>query len=165
MSFPDLYGGKIVAALDRQHPRDLFDVRDLLANEGISDDLRRAFVVYLLSHNGAMGEVLGSGQKDISVEYERGFRGMTAQEVPLADLLAARDALVARVIGGMPEAHRRFLVSFERGEPDWDLLGVPGAANLPAVRYRQLNLDKTSKKKRAALVEELEAVLNKGSVR
>ncbi|HWE17637.1 MAG TPA: nucleotidyl transferase AbiEii/AbiGii toxin family protein [Hyphomicrobiaceae bacterium] len=146
VSLPDLYGGKIVAALDRQHPRDLFDVRDLLANEGISDDLRVAFVVYLLSHNRPMGEVLGSGQKDISVEYERGFRGMTAQDVRLADLLAARDALVARVIGGMPEAHRRFLVSFERGEPDWDLLGVPGAADLPAVRYRQLNLDKISRR-------------------
>jgi predicted nucleotidyltransferase component of viral defense system len=36
VSLPDLYGGKIVAALDRQHPRDLFDVRDLLANEGIT---------------------------------------------------------------------------------------------------------------------------------
>jgi hypothetical protein len=71
---------------------------------------------------------------------------MTAQDVRLADLLAARDALVARVIGGMPEAHRRFLVSFERGEPDWDLLGVPGAADLPAVRYRQLNLDKISRR-------------------
>lgn len=46
VSFADLYGGKIVAALDRQHPRDLFDVRDLLANEGIDDALRRAFVVY-----------------------------------------------------------------------------------------------------------------------
>ncbi|WP_373505730.1 nucleotidyl transferase AbiEii/AbiGii toxin family protein [Aestuariivirga sp.] len=43
VSFSDLYAGKIMAALDRQHPRDLFDVRDLLANEGISDDLRRAF--------------------------------------------------------------------------------------------------------------------------
>lgn len=34
VSFPDLYAGKIVAALDRQQPRDLFDARDLLANEG-----------------------------------------------------------------------------------------------------------------------------------
>jgi predicted nucleotidyltransferase component of viral defense system len=33
VSFADLYAGKIMAALDRQHPRDLFDVRDLLANE------------------------------------------------------------------------------------------------------------------------------------
>ena len=50
VSFPDLYGGKIVAALDRQHPRDLFDVRDLLAKEGIDDKVRKAFIVYLLSH-------------------------------------------------------------------------------------------------------------------
>ncbi len=49
VSFADLYAGKLVAALDRQHPRDLFDVRDLLANEGIGDDLRRAFLVYLIS--------------------------------------------------------------------------------------------------------------------
>jgi predicted nucleotidyltransferase component of viral defense system len=54
VSFADLYGGKIVAALDRQHPRDLFDVRELLANEGIDETLRRAFLVYLLSHNRPM---------------------------------------------------------------------------------------------------------------
>ncbi len=47
VSFSDLYAGKIVAALDRQHPRDHFDVRDLLANEGIDDALRKAFIVYL----------------------------------------------------------------------------------------------------------------------
>jgi hypothetical protein len=51
LSFPDLYAGKIVAAFDRQHARDLFDVRDLLANEGIDDRLRAAFIVYLLTHN------------------------------------------------------------------------------------------------------------------
>jgi predicted nucleotidyltransferase component of viral defense system len=51
VSFADLYAGKIVAALDRQHPRDLLDVRDLLANEGIDDSLRKAFIVYLLSHD------------------------------------------------------------------------------------------------------------------
>jgi predicted nucleotidyltransferase component of viral defense system len=43
LSFADLYGGKLVAAMDRQHPRDLFDARDLLRIEGVDDDLRRAF--------------------------------------------------------------------------------------------------------------------------
>lgn len=51
VSFPDLFAGKLVAALDRQHPRDLFDVHDLLSNEGIDDGLRAAFVVYLVSHH------------------------------------------------------------------------------------------------------------------
>jgi hypothetical protein len=50
--------GKIVAALDRQHPRDLFEVRDLLANEGIDETLRKAFIVYLLSHNRPMAELI-----------------------------------------------------------------------------------------------------------
>lgn len=158
VSFPDLYAGKIVAALDRQHPRDLFDVRDLLATEGIDDALRRAFIVYLLSHDRPMGEVLSSAQKDISQEFLRGFQGMTETEVSLEELLTARKALIEGVVGKMPEEHRRFLVSFERGEPDWALLGVENAAALPAVRWRQQNLDGLDKKKRAGLVAQLEAV-------
>jgi predicted nucleotidyltransferase component of viral defense system len=77
VSFADLYAGKLLAALDRQHPRDFFDVRDLLANEGIDDALRRAFVVYLISHDRPMHEVLGARRKDISEEFLRGFNGMT----------------------------------------------------------------------------------------
>jgi predicted nucleotidyltransferase component of viral defense system len=159
VSFADLYGGKIVAALDRQHPRDLFDVRDLLANEGIDDALRRAFIVYLLSHNRPMSEVIAPTRKYISREYSRGFQGMTAKPVTLDELTAAREALIASVIGHMPDGHRRFLVSFERGAPDWSLLGLDGVADLPAVRWRQQNLDKLGKADRLALVARLEEVL------
>jgi predicted nucleotidyltransferase component of viral defense system len=159
VSFADLYGGKIVAALDRQHPRDLFDVRDLLANEGIDDALRRAFIVYLLSHDRPMSEVLAPTRKDIAGEFARGFQGMTVQPVGLEELIAAREALIAAVVGDMPEAHRRFLISFERGEPDWPLLSVDGAADLPAVRWRQQNLDRLSPEARAALVARLEEAI------
>ena len=85
VSFADLYAGKIVAALDRQHPRDLFDVRDLLANEGIDDALRKAFIVYLISHDRPMSEVLAPTRKDISDEFLRGFEGMTDQPVSRDD--------------------------------------------------------------------------------
>jgi predicted nucleotidyltransferase component of viral defense system len=161
VSFADLYAGKIVAALDRQHPRDLFDVRDLLANEGIDDSLRKAFIVYLLSHDRPMSEVLAPTRKDISAEFLRGFEGMTEEPVARDELIAAREALIAEIVGQMPDSHRKFLVSFERGEPDWALLDVPGAAELPAVKWRQLNLDKLPAKKRAELVEALERVLSK----
>jgi predicted nucleotidyltransferase component of viral defense system len=40
VSLDDVYGGKLVAALDRQHPRDLFDVMQLFANEGITPGRR-----------------------------------------------------------------------------------------------------------------------------
>jgi hypothetical protein len=160
VSFADLYGGKIVAALDRQHPRDLFDVRDLLANEGIDDALRKAFIVYLISHDRPMAEVLAPTRKDISGEYAHGFDGMTDEPVPLDELTAAREAIIAEIVGKMPRAHRQFLISFERGEPNWDLLGVPGAADLPAVKWRQQNLDKLPKEKRAQLVEALKKALD-----
>jgi predicted nucleotidyltransferase component of viral defense system len=159
VSFSDLYAGKIVAALDRQHARDLFDVRDLLANEGIDDALRRAFIVYMLSHGRPMSEVLAPTRKDISEEFLRGFNGMTEEPVEREELVNAREALIADIVGKMPKAHRTFLVSFERGRPDWKLLGVPGAPDLPAVKWRQQNLDKMPADKRAALVARLEEVL------
>ncbi len=159
VSFADLYAGKIMAALDRQHPRDLFDVRDLLANEGIGDELRRAFVVYLLSHGRPMFEVLAAVPKDISAEFMRGFEGMTDAPVTIDELVAARQQLVDEIVGKMPVTHRRFLVSFEQGQPDWALLGLPGVETLPAVLWRQHNLDSLDTVRRQALVENLKAVL------
>jgi predicted nucleotidyltransferase component of viral defense system len=159
VSFADLYAGKIVAALDRQHPRDLFDVRDLLANEGIGDMLRKAFVLYLLSHNRPMSEVLEPARLDIASEFERGFEGMTEHPVTLNDLLQAREALIGIIVGQMPDEHRRFLISFKRGEPDWRLLDLLGVEELPAVRWRLENLAKLDQTKRAALEARLRGVL------
>ncbi|QFI62467.1 nucleotidyl transferase AbiEii/AbiGii toxin family protein [Qipengyuania flava] len=159
VSFADLYAGKIVAALDRQHPRDLFDVRDLLANEGISDELRRAFLVYLISHNRPMAEVLAPTRKPLADEFERGFVGMAQENVELADLEATREALVATMVAEMPNAHRQFLIGFKRGEPDWELLDIPEARHLPAVLWKQRNLEKMLPEKRNELIEVLENVL------
>lgn len=159
VSFADLYAGKIVAALDRQHPRDLFDVRDLLANEGVDDALRRAFIVYLLSHNRPMAEVLAPTRLNITHEFEHAFEGMTDEPVSLEELLRARETLIAEIVGNMPAEHRQFLLSFERGTPDWSLLGLNGVANLPAVRWRQQNLEKVKPAPREALVARLREVL------
>ena len=159
VSFPDLYAGKIVAALDRQHPRDLFDVRDLLANEGINDDLRKAFIVYLLSHNRPMAEVLAPMRLDISAEFARGFAGMTETLVTLDELLQAREDVITGIVGNMPAEHRRFLISIKRGEPDWALLNLPGAEALPAVRWRLKNLARLNATKRAALLARLGDVI------
>ena len=156
VSFADLYAGKIMAALDRQHPRDLFDIRDLLAHEGIGEDLRRAFLV---SHDRPMSEVLAPRRKDIAQEFSQGFDGMTVEPVPRAALEAAREALIATITGGMPEAHRQFLLGFKLGEPDWGLVGLLDAAELPAVRWKQINLDKLSEAARARLLDQLAAAL------
>lgn len=155
VSFADLYAGKLVAALDRQHPRDLFDVRDLLANEGITDELRNAFVVYIISHNRPMAEVLAPTRQNITQEYERGFVGMTENPVSLEELLIAREDLIAEVVGKMPDEHRRFLASFKRGKPAWELLGIPHIEKLPAVQWKMQNVAAMDPKKREELIGNL----------
>lgn len=159
VSFADLYAGKLVAALDRQHPRDLFDVRDLLASEGISDALRRAFIVYVISHDRPIAELLAPTRKPIEKEFSRGFEGMTREPVALGDLITARETMIAAIVDAMPEDHRRFLLGFKRGEPDWELLGIPAAAELPAVRWKQQNLAKLSEHRREALAARLHGIL------
>jgi len=61
----------------------------------------------------------------------------------------------------MPENHREFLLAFERGEPQWSTLDFEAAARLPAVRWRQQNLDTIGAEKRAKLVSDLELILNR----
>jgi predicted nucleotidyltransferase component of viral defense system len=152
VSFADLYAGKIVAALDRQHPRDLFDVGQLLAKEGIDDNLRAAFIVYLISHDRPIAEVITPRRKDITAEFLQSFDGMTEQPVTADALAAAREALIADIAGRMPDAHKTFLLGFKRGTPDWGLLNLTGAADLPAVRWKQLNLNKLPSAERERLV-------------
>jgi len=159
VNFSDLYAGKIMAALDRQHPRDLFDVRDLLAREGVDDKLRKAFLVYLLSHNRPMAEILAPQRIDISAEFERGFDGMVEESVSLATLLKTREDLVSEIVGNMPDQHKRFLISVKKGEPDWSLLDLPGANDLPAVRWKLENLAQLAPAKRAKLLQGLNKAL------
>ena len=159
VSLPDLFAGKLVAALDRQHPRDLFDVRGLLASEGIDDHLRKAFIVYLLSHNRPFAEVLHPTRLDIAQEFERGFRRMTDEPVTAEELMQAREDLIGDIVGCMPENHRQFLLTVQRGRPEWQLLGVPGVQSLPAVKWRLENLARMEKSKRDALAATLAEVL------
>jgi predicted nucleotidyltransferase component of viral defense system len=160
LSFADLYAGKIVAALDRQHPRDFFDIRDVYENEGVDNVLRCAFIVYLESHKRPVHELLTARRKDMTVDYNRGFVGMTDETVSLKELIEEREILIADIVGNMPDDHKEFLLSFERGEPNWKLVGLPGAAELPAIKWRQENLGKLTKEQRADLVASLEKVLS-----
>jgi predicted nucleotidyltransferase component of viral defense system len=159
LSFADLYAGKILATLDRQHPRDLFDVHQLLENEGIDDELRAALIVYLISHDHSPHTLLSPGTRDIAHEYERNFLGMTEEDIAMETLLATRTALVENIVSNMPEDHKQFLVSFYRCKPEWSLLGLKGLDQLPAVRWRELNLDRAGEETRADMVRKLEVVL------
>ncbi len=162
VSLEDVYGGKLVAALDRQHPRDLFDVMQLFAHEGITPGIRRAFVVYLASHNRPVHEVLFPPLRDIRHDYAHNFAGMTAEPVPLDALLAAQERMVRELQQGLDENERRFLLSLVAGTPDWSLLGIAHLEHLPGIRWKLHNLaqlQKTNAKKFAEQADVLAANL------
>lgn len=141
LSFEDVYAGKFVAALDRQHPRDLFDVMLLLDNEGISGRLLDAFVVYLASHDRPIAEVLDPREKDLRAVYENEFADMADSPVMLDRLVDARGRLIAELRRGLQARRRDFLYSIKRLDPDWSLLPVPHVAELPGIRWKLHNLE------------------------
>ncbi len=160
VSEADLYAGKIAAALDRQHPRDLFDIHFLFANEGISDDLFKAFLIYLVSHPRPAHELLCPHRLDISAQYSDEFLGMTVADLSLDALLEAREQLVREVLGRAGEAaNRHFLTSFHHLTPDWDALGFESTiADLPALRWKRLNLERLRSENPAKFDHQLQAL-------
>ncbi|MEE9445738.1 MAG: nucleotidyl transferase AbiEii/AbiGii toxin family protein [Cocleimonas sp.] len=90
VTLEDLYAGKICAALDRQHPRDLFDIKILLENEGITENIRKALIVYIISHSRAIVELLNPIEKDISDLYDCDFHNMAFVSTSFINLLEIR---------------------------------------------------------------------------
>lgn len=163
LSFDDIYAGKMCAALDRQHPRDLFDIALLLENEGTSRRLLETFLVYLISHNRPIAELLAPRRLDIRQLFEDEFEPMTRQSVPFDRLINAREELVAAIHTGLTDQNREFLISVKKRQPRWNLLGMPGIADLPAVRWKLLNLGRMNASRHAAAVARLRRVLEAGT--
>jgi predicted nucleotidyltransferase component of viral defense system len=159
LSVPDLYGGKICAALDRQHPRDLFDVKLLLEQEGITDEIRKAFVVYLASHDRPISELLDPTRKDIQQIYESEFAGMTIDEVSYEDLVNAREKLIETLKEEMTDKEKAFMISLKEGQPKWSLMDIEGIEKLPAVQWKLKNIQRMTQKKRTEALEKLKKVL------
>lgn len=121
LSMADLYGGKICAALDRQHPRDIFDLKVLLENEGLTEEIRKAFLVYLISHNRPMYELLNPNLLDFKTVFNNEFQGMTTVSVTYQELCQVRENLIQLLQSELTYLERRFLLSVKEKKPDWTL--------------------------------------------
>ena len=138
----ELYGGKLVAALDRQHPRDLFDVHCLFESGGLTGEMVECFVGYLAGHNRPVHEVLFSRDQDLAATFENEFQGMARTPVDLDSLVAARHRLRRELGALLTEKHREFLMGLVQGEPKWELMQCGHLAELPAIRWKLQNLAK-----------------------
>ena len=159
LSFEDVYGGKICAALDRQHPRDLFDIKVLFENEGLTENIKHAFLLYLISGNRPFNEMLMPNHKDISGIYEADFKDMANIQVTLEELVQARSMLCAEILKSLNNDDRAFLQSFVRNTPDWHLVKHSKIKDFPAVRWKLLNQQKMSKEKRIGYINAIDELL------
>lgn len=155
----ELYGSKLCAALDRQHPRDLFDIKQMMDTVGLTDEIRSAFIVYLAGHPRPMKELLDPRMQDIEAIYQNQFAGMTTDPVSLDDLVAVQHGLAGQVLRALTENEKAFLLSVKRGEPEWDRMGIAHLQDLPALRWKVMNIQRMDARKRTAALAKLEKVL------
>jgi len=156
---PELFGGKICAALDRQHPRDLFDVKLLLEGLGVTDEIRKGFLLHLISHDRPMHEVINPTRKDVRDIYNAEFAEMTEETVPYDVLVETRERLIFGLKNGLTNDEKHFLLSLKEGKPEWTLLGLNGVEQLPAVQWKLRNIRKMSVEKQREQYSKLRAVL------
>lgn len=159
VSLPDLYGGKLCAALDRQHPRDFYDVKLLLDAQELDRPIFNGFIAYLLSHNRPLAEVLNPRWKDIAEPFYREFSGMTFETIALEELTAVPNRMIAALKSCFTQQDVDFLLSFKRGEPDWRLAPEMRIQDLPAVQWKLRNIHQMPAIKRAESLDKLEKVL------
>ncbi|WP_345421349.1 nucleotidyl transferase AbiEii/AbiGii toxin family protein [Halioxenophilus aromaticivorans] len=134
-----LYGGKLWAALDRQHPRDLFDVKLLFENEGLTDEIKQGFILGLVSSNRPTHEMLDPHLLDQRTAFENQFEGMTTIEFSYDDYEATRLQLIEAVKASLSEEDKAFLLSLNRLTPDWLIYDFQ---DFPSVKWKLLNLEK-----------------------
>lgn len=140
VSFSQLYGGKITAALSRQHPRDLFDCKYMELQS--FDDVKNGFMLCLLGSDKPIIESLQPHDIDQTEALENQFQGMTETPFGYEEYLESRTALLSLVNGGLTITDKEFLLSFEQGEPDWNKCCAGDLSQYPSVQWKLLNIGK-----------------------
>lgn len=163
ISTAELYGGKICAALDRQHPRDLFDIKYLLAHEGITPEIKNGFIVALLSHNRPPHELLQPHIQNQEDTFNKEFVGMSDEPFSYQDHLTTFGTLLESICNALTTADKKFLLSFFNAAPDWDIIQIPNLNKLPAVKWKLQNLEKlktTNAEKFSEQITKMQQCLN-----
>jgi predicted nucleotidyltransferase component of viral defense system len=155
VSVGQLFGGKIVAALDRQHPRDLFDVKYLLQTEGFTDEVKEGFLLCLLCSERPINEVIAPNFQDQRSALDNQFEGMTDENFSYEEFEAIREKLVETIHQGLTERDKKFLLSVKNLTPDWSIYDFQ---RFPSIKWKLQNLEKLKNKNPEKHKEQYEAL-------
>ncbi len=164
----ELYGGKICAALDRQHPRDLFDIRELFSAEGITDEIRLGFIAALMGHNRPIHELLRPNFRGQQQLFDMQFKGMALKAFTYDEYKETWQKLIAKVSSLLTENEQKLLLGFKSGEPNWSLYPLPGLGDMAAIKWKLQNIRALRKKdpaKHEGMLRRLSACFEQSSCR
>ncbi len=154
--FSLLYGGKIAAALGRQHPRDLFDYKYMEVES--FTDVKKGLIFYLLGSDKPLIESLQPNPIDQKQALENQFKGMSDISFDYIDFETARKDLIEKINQNLTSIDREFLLSFESGCPDWGKCCAGDLSSFPAIQWKLKNiqtLKETNSKKFNEGIEKL----------
>lgn len=146
------------AALDRQHPRDLFDIKFLLENEGITEEIKDSFLFYLISHNRPINELLKPNKIDIDRTFKDEFKEMSKTEVSLDEIKRVRDVFFEKIRTVLNARDQKFLISFVSNKPDWSLVRDSKIKDFPSIKWKLMNQGKIEKKKLKKYISDTEKI-------
>lgn len=156
--FAQLFGGKICAALDRQHPRDLFDVKYLLENEGFSETVKTGFLLALLCSDRPIQEVLDPNFQNQRLAMDNQFLGMTNKAFSYEEYEAVRVKLVKTIQANLTDSDKAFLLSVKGLMPDWSIYDF---SQFPAIAWKLQNLQKLKDNNPIKHLEQYDALKKK----
>lgn len=153
-----LFGGKIVAALDRQHPRDLFDVKYLLEKEGFTQEIKEGFLLCLLCSDRPINEVIIPNFQDQRSALANQFSGMTDEAFAYEEYESVREKLVSTIHENLTDRDKEFLLSVKNVTPDWSIYDFQ---RFPSINWKLQNLQKLKDKNPEKHKEQYEALKDK----
>lgn len=140
VSFSQLYGGKIAAALSRQHPRDLFDCKFMSLSS--FSEVKKGFLFCLLGSDKPIIESLQPNPVNQAEALENQFKGMSDIAFSYTDYEEERIRLIEMVNENLDVDDRMFLLSFEEGNPIWEKCYAGNLSMFPSVRWKLQNIQK-----------------------
>lgn len=155
-----LYGGKVCAAMDRQHPRDIFDVKQLLQKQGFTKEIKEGFLFRLLSADRSIQDVLFPNLQDQRLAMTNQFDGMSEEQFSYEEYEYVRETMVKTVQASITEEDKLFILSYKNCIPDWSIYNFEA---YPSIKWKLQNLEKiktTNPAKHKELYDSLKKKLN-----
>lgn len=140
LSQAELYGGKICAALDRQHPRDLFDITQFYKSNKVTEEIKKGFLALALCHNRPLHELLNPILQDHKELYEQQFAGMTDTPFSYEEHKETFRRLRDDILGALTSEDKQHLLNFVSLDCDPKDFNIPNLTSLPALAWKQRNL-------------------------